>query len=81
MKKRSVKRYSDKAGQKLSLIAARDLAVGDRIMNTKVGKLSPAVKSVELLKNMQTVTFSDGRSATYLLKKDSTWIIDGSEAS
>ena len=81
MSKRSVRKYVDDAGQKLGLIKSRDLAVGDRIMNTQVGRFMPAVKSVEVREGKQTIVFADGRSATYTLKKDGTWIIDASEAS
>ena len=81
MSKRSVRKYVDDAGQKLGLIKSRDLAVGDRIMNTHVGRFMPAVKSVEVREGKQTIVFADGRSATYTLKKDGTWIIDASEAS
>ena len=81
MSKRNVQVYVDDAGQKLGLIKSRDLAVGDRIMNVQVGRFAPAVKSVEIREDKQIVVFADGRSATYTLKKDGTWIIDASEAS
>jgi len=81
MSRRKITKYVNDSGLKVAMIAARDLQVGDRIMNTDTNKFVPAVKSVEVKGNQQHVVFVDGRKATYTLKKDGTWIIDASEAS
>jgi len=78
---RKIQKYANKEGVKVALIAARDLAAGDRIMNTSVGKLLPPIKAVELRDGKQSITFSDGITTEVALKKDSMCIIDASDAS
>ncbi len=81
MSRRNIRKYVNDQGMKVALIAARDLQVGDRIMNTTTNKFTSPVKSVELKDGKQHVVMKDGQEAAYTLKRDSTWIIDASDAS